>query len=183
MIFDCDALLPATERYLSHKFRTLSRRFDPYKLPHAYAEELCILMSTPGLAHVHVRHMLHWDAETLGFARLLLNAKPVDPTLIEKNAMSISLDDGRAMLQSLLDGHPNFAHAPPMHVTRYLQYRRKRGAKSFELAEEFRTTPARIKRWWTADVFDPLSGQARPQHTLRRNKPITTSTRKVGLVL
>ena len=171
MIYHCDALLPTAERYLSHKFRTLSRWFDPYKIEPAYAEELRIFMSTPGLAHVHVRHMMHWDHNALAHARVLLKAKQPDPTLVQKNAESISLEDGRAMLVSLLDGKPDYAIYAPMHVTRYLQHRRSHST-AIQLAEEFGTTPARIRRWWSQDVFDPLSGQLRPREQLRRNRPI-----------
>lgn len=182
MIYHCDALLPAEARYLSQKYRDLSRYLNIYKIEPAYAEELCIFMSTPGLAHVHVRHMLHWDAQSLMNARILLKAKPVDPTLVQRNAESITLDDGRAMLVSLLDGKPGYSQYPPLAVTRYLQHRRKH-ASAVELAEEFRTTPARIRRWWLADVFDPLSGRMRPRHSLSRNRPIATTARRVGVAI
>lgn len=181
--YHCDALLPTEERYLSPKYRLLSRWFNPYKLHPAHADELRIFMQTPGLLHVHVRHMMQWDHNGLANARLLLTVKQPDPTLLLNNAASITLDDGRAMLVALLDGKPDFAHAPPLQVTRYLQHRRRYRATATELADEFKTTPARIRRWWRADIFDPLSGKPRPAHTLHRNRPIMRSKRRIGLVI
>lgn len=168
---------------MSTKYRQLSRGFDPYKLHPAEADEIRIFMSTPGLLHVHVRHMMQWDHNALTAARMLLSVKEADPELCHANAASVTLADGCAMLRALLDGHREFAHAPPLYVTRYLQAQRSRGAKAKDLAKFFGTTPDRIKRWWSADIFDPLSGRPRPRHLLRRNKPITTSTRKIGVVI
>jgi hypothetical protein len=152
------------------------READP-----AHLEELAIFFHTPGLANAHVGAMMHWDSNAMLKARRYLPTP--DPALVQKNAESITLEDGGLMLRAILDGKSDFAHAPPLHVTRYLQARRQKRATSIQLAREFNTTPARIKRWWRADVFDPLSGRPRPRHLLRRNRPITTSTRRVGLVL
>jgi hypothetical protein len=168
MKYHCDALLPRNERYSSFKFRRLSRKFNIRKQEKAHLLELTIFALTPGLNLNHVGLMMHWDNLRLHYVRTIV----VPHYAVEAqhythdNYASITLDDGRAMLQSILDGKPNRAGTMPMHVTRYLQSRRLRGATAKSLAEEFNTTPARISRWWSADIFDPLSGLPRDPHTM-----------------
>ncbi len=163
MKYHCDALLPKFERYSSFKFRRLSRYFNPYKVEKAYMLELAIFARTPGLNLNHVGLMLQWDRVMLETARTLIvphYADEADAYTLE-NYASIAEDDGLKMLTAILDGNPHRAGTVPLHVTRYLQSRRRNGSSVAGLAREFGTTPARIQRWWTADIFDPLTGQPR----------------------
>lgn len=181
MIYDCDICQPAEQRYLSEKFRLLSRRIDPYKLPLAYADELRILMRTPGITHRHLRHMFHWTPFYLKQAQLLLEAKEPPEDLVLKNLHSITLEDGRFMLEAILDGRPNYSYFVPLHSTRYLRSLKGKH-KAQAIAERFRTTPDRIRRWWGADMFHPLTGALREPGTTRRNRPFK-SRRSIGVIV
>lgn len=172
MKYHCDALLPREERYSSWKFRRLSRYFNPYKVEKAHLLELTIFARTPGINLNHVGLMLQWDRVMLERARTLIiphYAEEADQ-YTTLNYGSIDADDGHRMLISILDGNPYRAGTVPLHVTRYLQARRRRGSSIAGLAREFGTTPARIGRWWTADIFDPLNGQPRDPQSLRGHR-------------
>jgi hypothetical protein len=162
--YSCDITLPAEHRYLSEKFRVLSRHLEIYRLPLAYALELAALMHTPGITDLQLRIMFHWNQHDLAAARILAEhyAERVQD-MARENAASITEDDGRALLQAMLDAKPRHAHSVPLYCTRYLQAQRRRGAKPRHLAAQFNTTSARISRWWRADLFDPLSGKLRPK--------------------
>lgn len=181
MLYHCDALLPLPDRYLSPKFRQLSRSFWPYRLDRVLLLELAILLNTPGFYPLHVAHMLQWDRNILPRYghHIATHYREEALEYVPANLSSIVLSDGRATLRAILDGHAHYGGTMPLYVTRYLQHRRDAGATSRVLAREFGTTPARIQRWWTADLFDPLTGAARPEHLLHKHKPLARIRRVI----
>lgn len=172
MKYDCDALLPREDRYLSEKYRWLSRYFDIYKSPKAYLLELTILATTPGFKIVHLASLMQWDMQMLNAAAYTIvphyEAEAAEFTQI--NAASITEADGKAILLSMLDAkHPRM-RTVPLYATRYLQSQRKIGRTATDVARELGTTPTRVIRWWSLDEFDPLSGAPRRPDELYKHK-------------
>ena len=79
MLYHLDCLLPREDRYLSTKYRQLSRWFSPYRLPPAYAEEIRIFLRTPGFTPAQIGLMMLWDQNHQRKALRLLEVKEMTP--------------------------------------------------------------------------------------------------------
>ena len=171
MPYMCDSLLPAEERFASMKYRRLSRWFDPYKQLPDELIELRAMLLTPGLLRPHVFALMNWNRGMAPYLKVLDQLDDQALPLAQENAKGVDEADGEAMLKTILGNFPNWSRSVPLWSTRYLQARRRRGASVAVLVDEFRTTPARLKRWWLADMFDPLTGLPRPAGSVARSRP------------
>jgi len=172
MPYMCDSLLDTEARYASMKYRRLSRWFDPYTLTADELIEARALVLTPGFRIEHVRALMMWKRSFVPTLDLLSAYDDEAKPLAEANALGVDQADGEAVIRAILGNFPNWCQSMPLPATRALQELRRRGASSSELAKKFGTTPERLKRWWKADMFDPLTMMPRPRELLSRNRPI-----------
>jgi hypothetical protein len=153
-------LLLGQKRYESEKFMKVWCNFEPQWLHRAHAQELAIVLATPGFAYEHHCWAFAWDMET----RLRQVPKLVEywqgheetQALAQANAASISEEDGWDYLCALIETKRGYGGSVPFWCTMALQARRARGASALEIAKALKTTSDRVKRWWREESFDPL---------------------------
>lgn len=162
MPYMCDALLPLEERYASLKYRRLSRSFDPYRQDTADLVEARALLITPGILPIHAYALMRWTYRMNERLKLLEQLDDLARPLAQANAMAASVEDGEAMLRTILQNRPEWGRTVPMWSTRYLQTMRRRGASVRALAGHFGVAEWKVQRWWAADEFDPLTGLPHP---------------------
>lgn len=101
--FDCDALLPIEQRFVSQKFRRLSRFIYPRKLDWGDAAELVAFTQFLG-GTKYATPIFGWGARSvynvgklLTYRELLEDAKP----LLDQNLAQVQAEDGFAVLRAL----------------------------------------------------------------------------------
>lgn len=106
MPWSCGALLPAEQRYTSHKFRRFARRFDATRLGFDDAAELVAFVETVDGVR-HARRIFQWgvvgEAEA---GRLVTHMKqfPQIDTMVRENHEALTRAAGLAVLGAMQDG-------------------------------------------------------------------------------
>ena len=161
------------------KYRRLSRWFNVYYQLPDELRECRAFMTTPGILPLHLVGLMKWPQPFQNHLQLLeeLDDDPIVQEMRHANIVGVDQADGEAMLRTMLTNYPSWGRSVPLWATRYLQARRRRGAGARELAREFNTLEHRIRRWWSADMFDPLTGLPRPAGTVSRSKPLPMGKR------
>ena len=170
MPYSCDSILPQEQRYASLKYRHARLIRDPYRYTRGELIEIRAFQLTPGMTRECLDILLKWPRDVQDY--MLDPLKELDAEaapFAEQNYLQATSEDGHAMLKAILEHRPNFGRYLPLYCVRYLQGRRTTAAK---LAEEFNTTVARITRWRTQDIHDPLTGVLRDPNLVRRGKPV-----------
>lgn len=144
--FDCGVLKPAEARYSDHRFRRVSRDFDPYSLDYGEACELVSFVELTGV--VPARWIFHgvpnWSVKTRELITQLKNENLVTE-MVQANHNGLDVDDGLAMLQAMRDG--GWKGGPvPIWVRRALFDLRDKGFRVRDIAEATGLSRGQVSR-------------------------------------
>lgn len=161
MLFDCDALLGDARRR-SVKYRFLSRYFNPTLIPAHYVREVCILCATEGFTEEQICTLMMWHP---GFFRNhvepLLSRDPIILADAERNAASITLQDGKDILMAIHKGSRFSRGEVPIWGAMWLHHQFHEGRKVKDIARELGVAPGTASRWASASGFQPVSTYGR----------------------
>jgi hypothetical protein len=111
--YDCDALLPAAERYTSMKFRRVAPLLWLDKLDWGDALELAAFVETVGLRRA--KWIFHWPGGAVRAMRQLAeHMKDHIGPYVEANMADVTRDDGLKCLRAMQDGGWTYGSLPPL---------------------------------------------------------------------